>query len=74
VRETVNITCGNLRAKEQVNIQEVLFNKLFNIYSFNFDGDDDKSMHIKKTVKTQCLENDDKSIEHVANHAKFKEG
>jgi hypothetical protein len=30
VRETVNITCGNLRAKEQVNIEEVLFNKLFN--------------------------------------------
>jgi hypothetical protein len=55
VRETVNITCGNLRAKEQVNIQEVLFKKLFNIYSFNFDGDDDKSMHIKKTVKHNAL-------------------
>jgi hypothetical protein len=53
-----------------VNIQEVLFNKLFNIYSFNFDGDDDQSMHIKKTVK----DNDDKSIEHVENHGKFKEG
>jgi hypothetical protein len=55
VHETVNITCGNLRAKEQVNIQEVLFNKLFNRYSFNFDGDDKQSMHINKTVKHNAL-------------------
>jgi hypothetical protein len=55
VRETVNITCRNLRAKQQVDIQEVLFNKLFNRYSFNFDGDDEQSMHIKKIVKNNAL-------------------
>jgi hypothetical protein len=55
VCETINITCQNIRAKEQLNIQEVLFNKLFNKYSLNFDGDDEQSMHIKKTVKHNAL-------------------
>jgi hypothetical protein len=55
VHETLNIICGNLRAKEEVNIQEVFFNKFFNRHSFNFDGADKKSMLIKKTVKHNAL-------------------
>jgi hypothetical protein len=55
VRETINITCTGLRVEEQANIQEELFNKLFNQYSFNLDGDNDQSIHIKKMVKHNAL-------------------
>ena len=55
VRETVNITCLNLRAKEQGSIREALFNKLFNRYCFNFHGVDDQSVQRKKRVKHNAL-------------------
>jgi hypothetical protein len=34
--------------EEQANIREELFNKLFNRYSFNLDGDNDQGIHMKK--------------------------
>jgi hypothetical protein len=40
----------------------VIFNKLFNRYSFNFDGDDEQSTHIKKTVKHNALKMMTKSL------------
>ena len=55
VRETINITCLNLRAKEQGSIREALFNKLFNRYCFNIDVVNELSVQMKKRVKHNAL-------------------
>jgi hypothetical protein len=62
VHETINITCTSLRVEEQANIREELFNKLFNRYSFNLDGDNDRSIHMKKMVKYNALKMMTKSL------------
>jgi hypothetical protein len=62
VRETINITCTSLRVEEQANICEELFNKLFTRYSFNLDGDNDQSIHIKKMVEHNALKMMNKAL------------
>jgi hypothetical protein len=55
LHEIVNIMCTSLRVEEQANIREELFNKLFNRYFFNLDGDNNQSIHMKKMVKHNAL-------------------
>ena len=72
MRETVNITCLNLRAKEQGSIREALFNKLFNLYRFNFDAVDEQSVQMKKGVKHNALRMMTKALNTWRNMANSK--
>jgi hypothetical protein len=72
VRETVNIMCMSLRVEEQANIREELFNKLVNRYSFNLDGDNDQSIHMKKMVKHNALKMMTKALNTWQNMANSK--
>jgi hypothetical protein len=72
VHETVNIMCTSLRVEEQANIREELFNKLFNQYSFNLDGDNDQIIHMKKMVKHNALKIMTKALNTWRNMANSK--